>query len=70
MESEPTGLLRTDKGKNARRELGKAEKNGFGYEDGNDFWIDGCMYRMCASNCKKHVNIIGAIIRQVILLVG
>ncbi len=26
LESEPTGLLRTDKGKNARRELGKAEK--------------------------------------------
>lgn len=40
LESEPTGLLRTDKGKNARRELGKAGKNGFGYEDGNDVWID------------------------------
>lgn len=34
-ESEPTGLLRTNKGKNARRELGKAE-NGFGYENEND----------------------------------
>lgn len=39
-ESRPTRVLSTDKGKNAGRELGKAEKNGFGYEDGNDVWID------------------------------
>ena len=52
LESEPTGLLRTDKGKNAWRELGKAEKG---------------VYRMCASNFKG-TNIMLAIIKQMILL--
>lgn len=68
LESEPTGLLRTDKGKNARRELEKQKKMDLDMKTRMMFgWIG--MYRMCASNLAGHVNILLALIIQGILYI-
>lgn len=60
LESEPTGLLRTDKVKMEGENWVK-QKNGFRYEDGNDVRIDRWV------DFRKHTMFALGVIVQVIL---